>query len=240
MEIKHRHISLKTTYNTRDAGGYVNKHGIPMRQGLLFRSDGLHKLNEESMNMLRELGLRSIIDLRTFGETNEHPNPFKNALDVQYRHYPIFDNYANGLPASLLAMYLRMYEQHATLRKIFEHLAQANSFPTLVHCVAGKDRTGIVIALLHDLCDLTDDDIAADYALTQELLHPLVQQLKIRGAKAGHDLDHYDKLLQADPVPFMQAFYQVRNTYGSTIAYLEHIGISKEQIEKIRSTLLEI
>ena len=234
-----RHIKLETSFNTRDAGGYVTHDGRRVRHGVLFRSDGLHRLSPAARERLLGLGLRTMIDLRTFGEIDEHPNPFASSPHTQYKHLPIFEQYEHGLPPSLEIMYERMFARKHAIRKVFAALAQPNAFPTLVHCVAGKDRTGVVIALLHSLCGVPDEHIAADYALTQQLLMPLVQRLKAKGVEDGLDPDHYDKLLKADPVPFMAAFSAARHHHGGTEAYLASTGITATELDRIKHQLLE-
>lgn len=233
-----RHIKLETSFNTRDAGGYVTHDGRQMRRGRLFRSDGLHRLSPAAQMHLLGYGLRSMIDLRTFAEIDEHPNPFANSEHAQYHHLPIFERHANGLPPSLEAMYLHMFERKNAIRAVFGTLAQPNAFPALVHCVAGKDRTGVVIALLQSLCGVPDEHIAADYAMTQQLLMPLVHHLKAKGQQEGLDVNHYDKLLQADPVPFMAAFSAVRQSHGSIESYLLSTGLTAGELDAIRGQLV--
>lgn len=234
-----RHIKLETSFNTRDAGGYITHDGRRVRHGVLFRSDGLHRLSPVASKRLLALGLRSMIDLRTFAEIAEHPNPFANSEHAQYHHLPIFERHVNGLPPSLEIMYEHMFARKQAIRNVFATLAQPNTFPTLVHCVAGKDRTGVVIALLHSLCGVPDEHIAADYALTQQLLMPLVQRLKAKGIEDGLDPDHYDKLLKADPVPFMAALSAARQHHGGIEAYLTSTGITAAELDGIKHQLLE-
>jgi hypothetical protein len=84
-----------------------------------------------------------------------------------------------------------------------------------------------------------DEHIAADYALTQQLLMPLVQRLKAKGVEDGLAPDHYDKLLKADPVPFMAAFSAARHHHGGTEAYLASTGITATELDGIKHQLLE-
>jgi len=175
-----RRIPFEQVFNFRDLGGYAGEDGRTVRWRRLFRADGLNRLQPEEEETFAALGIATVVDLRTIDEA-EHGGRFPTHVwDVTYRHLPLFDVLPDwpediGDPALYLAQrYLEMYATgHDTIVTMFELLADEASYPLVFHCAAGKDRTGIIAALVLDVLGVASDVIAGDYALSHEAMERL-------------------------------------------------------------------
>ncbi|TYB56378.1 tyrosine-protein phosphatase [Nonomuraea sp. PA05] len=169
-----RHIEFTNLCNFRDVGGYAAKDGRTVRWQRLYRADSLGWLAGDDLTTFRELRVRSVIDLR-------HPYEVEKAGRVpesegqHYQNLPIegrrWDTAAYsdelGVARYLADRYLEVTEDGVeNLRIALETIAKAGNAPVVVHCAAGKDRTGVLTALVLSLTGVGDDDIVADYALT--------------------------------------------------------------------------
>ena len=164
-------IPVPGTYNFRDVGGLPAAGGT-VRDGVLFRSDGLHRLGEAGRDELRRLGVGIVIDLRDENEARYMPDDL-DGLDVEVLSLPVFEGSGasqgeGGI--SLDALYERIVTQHASVVvSALREIASAGDRSVVVHCTAGKDRTGIVVALALLAVGVYRDAVVADYALS--LIH---------------------------------------------------------------------
>ena len=169
-----RRISFEAVTNFRDLGGYRTRSGRRVQWGRLFRSDALHGMTEGDLAVYDELGLRAVYDLRGDVEVAEQPNP------VPSRNLPIltcptgddtpleFDGTTSVDGEQVLAaIYIRSID-HAAPRigELFSALTEPDGLPAVFHCHAGKDRTGLVAALLLEALDVDRESILDDYELT--------------------------------------------------------------------------
>jgi protein-tyrosine phosphatase len=163
-----RWIALPGTLNLRDVGGYPVAGGGTVRWRTLLRSDALNRLDDGGRAVLADLGLRTVIDLRTDSEVEAAPSALDGTA-AQTVRVPLFSAEAIGrLPPDLAAVYRYMIDDcGAAIARAIGRLAVPGALPGLVHCTAGKDRTGLVTALVLEVIGVPDDVIAADYALSQ-------------------------------------------------------------------------
>lgn len=158
--------------NVRDLGGLPTTDGDRIRPGALVRADDLCQLTPASVAALREYGIRRIIDLRGSLEAKLDPGPF--AGDPMYRRVPFIDEEADRhrdpeKEATLLTTYRASVERNAGhIAAGITALALAPPGGVLVHCAAGRDRTGVHVALALRVAGVAVDEIAADYALSPE------------------------------------------------------------------------
>jgi hypothetical protein len=164
------------TLNLRDLGGRPTRGGLAVVSGRFFRSADPASCG--ASDVLLPLGLRTAIDLRTSAEREARDTAF--ALpDCQHSHHPLFETARpNWLgtpeqtPKATAMRYLEMLHDGApALATIVTELSRRAADPFVIHCAAGRDRTGIAVACLLDLLDVTDDAIAADYALSDTFAH---------------------------------------------------------------------
>ena len=161
-----RHLRLPGTRNLRDIGGYPAVGGRRTRWSTLLRTDALDVIPPASQDALLDLGLRTVIDLRWPHELTEAPSVFAASSGVRYRSIPLFDD--NPIPAiGLAASYRQMLDERAPqLTDVARALLEPDGLPAVIGCAAGKDRTGVTIALLLSAVGVPTDVIVADYVLT--------------------------------------------------------------------------
>lgn len=159
--------------NVRDVGGLPTTDGGRIRYGVLIRADDLAHLTAEGLDAFRAAGVRRVIDLRGTVEVAELPSPF--ADDPAYRWLPFIDEAADRLrdaeaEATVLATYRGSVNRNAAnIIAGLRAFVEAPPGAVVVHCSAGKDRTGMLVALALTVAGVAAQDVAADYAATADL-----------------------------------------------------------------------
>jgi len=161
-----RLLPLPGTRNLRDVGGYPTTDGRRTRWRTLLRTDALDSLPEGSQDALIELGLRQAIDLRWPSELAEAPSVFRDSDRVTYTSIPLLAD--DPTPhVGLDGMYRHIFDERAAeLVQVVRALLAPGGVPAVIGCAAGKDRTGVAIALVLDVVGVPRDLIVADYALS--------------------------------------------------------------------------
>lgn len=168
-----RHIELPGCFNLRDVGGYPTRSGATVAWRRLYRSAELSRIRPAvAARLVRELGIYRVIDLRTAEESAGLSCPLPGPC--QAVNVPLLTSFrahwirpVDQRPEATASRYLEMVEQGLpSIARILRLLVTAPSRPTLIHCAVGRDRTGIVVALLLDLLEVEEEVIAADYALS--------------------------------------------------------------------------
>jgi protein-tyrosine phosphatase len=232
-----RRIDLPGLYNLRDLGGYPAAGGpIPWRT--LLRSDALHQLDGEGIAFLAGLGLRTIVDLRTHVEAEIAPSPL-GQLTLRHAHVSLLGADLPALPPRLEDVYAHIVGQcGVAIADAIRPLCAERAFPALVHCSAGKDRTGIVVAMILAVAGVPDEIIAADYALSGGYLDP-TQTAAIGQLKAGTGLgdELTEELLGSPPQLILDVLAYARDRYGSVDGYLLGHGLSLADLAALRTGL---
>lgn len=232
-----RRIELPGLYNLRDLGGYPTAGGsLPWRT--LLRSDALHQLGPAGVAALTALGLRTIVDLRTHVEAEIAPSSL-DGLSARHTHISILGGDLQSLPPDLDAIYAYVVERcGAAIADAIRPLCAENAFPALVHCSAGKDRTGIVIAMILAVLGVPDDVIAADYALSGGNLDPsrtaAIGQLRA-GTGLGEQLT--GELLMSPPRLILDVLAAARAAAGSVDGYLLAHGLTAADLAALGAAL---
>ena len=232
-----RRIDLPGLYNLRDVGGYPAAGGpIPWRT--LFRSDALHQLDDTGIALLTALGLRTIVDLRTHVEAEIAPSPL-DQLSARHAHVSLLGADLPDLPPRLEDVYAHIVGQcGVAIADAIRPLCAEGAFPALVHCSAGKDRTGIVVAMILAVAGVPDQIIAADYALSGRYLDPThtaaIGQLKA-GTGLGDELT--EELLVSPPQLILDVLASARDQHGSVDGYLLGHGLSPADLARLRAVL---
>ncbi len=241
-----RQIKLEGSLNVRDIGGYATADGRTTRWGRFFRSDSLHSLTADDQAKLLALHLTTIIDLRRQDEVERDPNLLATNPAIHYYNLPIL-NSAISAPTdhplrevtSLEQVYTGMLDHfQAPLKIVFDQIADGADAPVLVHCTAGKDRTGIVIGLLLDLVNVPRQTIIEDYAMTAELIAPLLDALRQKAILTGLDVDRHERMLECHPENMAAFLAHLHDTYGGAEAYLKLIGLDDSKINALKDALL--
>jgi protein-tyrosine phosphatase len=237
-----RHLGLKGTYNIRDIGGYRTASGRSTRWRTLFRADSLHRLTPEGQARLIADGLQTVVDLRRRDELEAAPNVFAASSTVRYHHISLsadVPHVPTGDPESLVTIYRRILdERQAQVHAVFSVLAAADGMPAVVHCTAGKDRTGVIVALLLRLAEVPTSTVIEDYVLTATYLgEPFMEETRQRALKRGYTWEQYYPLVTCLPTYMQVTLDYLDGTYGGAEAYLRHIGLSESQLSHLRNTL---
>jgi protein-tyrosine phosphatase len=233
-----RHIPLNGLFNLRELGGYPTADGGIVRWRTLFRSDALHRLDQSGVAALAGLGLRTIVDLRTQMEVEIAPSAL-DGMAARTTHISILTGDLESLPLELDAVYRYIIDACGkTLGETIKLLCAPEAFPALVHCSAGKDRTGIVVALILAVLGVPDDVIAADYGLSGGYLDqentPAIGQVK---ASSGLG-DRLTTGLLASPPPLISGVLaRVRTSWGSVDEYLLSHGLTEADLASLRAAL---
>jgi protein-tyrosine phosphatase len=245
-----RHLPWDACYNVRDVGGYITTDGGEIRWRALVRADNLCRLGPAGRAALIEYGVRTIIDLRSPSELTRAPHPFapphQEPGAPTYLPLSLLDEADQAgiaridAAASVQEMYILMLEQFPSqIAAIIRAVAQAEDGGVLVHCFAGKDRTGVIVALLLAVAGAEPAVIVTDYAISDNYLQPLYDELL---ESLAHDPPRQSQLasLLSSPAEAMQAtLAHLDATYGGPAAYLQAIGISQPDLHQVRRRLRE-
>ncbi len=160
-----RVLPLAGARNLRDLGGYPTVDGRRTRWRILFRADGLHRLEPEGRTALLAAGVRTVVDLRRDDESREHPNPFAGVPEVRYARISLQDVPLEQLAelSSLEDVYRSILENgRAQVADVFRALFAPGALPGVFHCTAGKDRTGIIAALVLSAAGVPEEVVVED------------------------------------------------------------------------------
>ena len=242
-----RVVDMEGCFNFRDLGGYRTADGRTIRWQRLFRADGLHRLTDTDLNQLADLGLATVIDLRTGQELEEVGRISWPASDLAYHHLPMLDvlpdrtTYPAWVDASYVAeRYEGMLEKGAdAMADALLILADPSAYPAVFHCAAGKDRTGLLAAVVLGLLGVPDDDIITDYALSQEAMGRMLTWLRAERPDVREQIDNSAAAIVAAEPDTMSLFIQrLRQRYGSFATYAESLGVGGA-VAPIRQALLD-
>src|SRR5262245_40357281 len=243
--VMQRLIDLEGCLNFRDLGGYPTADGRALRWRQVFRSDALHLVTPADVARLRdEIGLRHVIDLRSSAEVRSEGQGALTLEDVRFHHVPLFDgevreeDRARVAQITLADRYVFMAELAGErIARVIGLLAETET-PAVFHCAAGKDRTGVISALLLGLLGVADDVIVADYVATRENLDAIVDRLRsLEGYRAMLDALPPDTM-HAEPETMLEFLARLRNRYGTIEEYARHAGLPDEAIDRLRDRLL--
>jgi protein tyrosine/serine phosphatase len=256
-----RGLDLQGVHNFRDCGGYAVPGGGRLRRGVLWRSGQHHEASDSDLGKIARLSLASVFDLRTTRERESHPcrRPDGFKAEVVFSEDRVRENAPHLGAARLLSertarltyeALLRTYagiafrpELQEMMRHYLSRLAEGRG-PSLVNCMAGKDRTGITVAMLHLALGVHRDDVFADYLLTNSFGDP--EARIAAGARAIHviigevDEEALRVLMAVEPEYLQTALAAIDERYGTVDAYLEQaIGVDAQMRERLRGALVE-
>jgi len=239
-----RRIDLAGPVNFRDMGGYRGDGGRRVRWRRVFRSDSLHSAGDDDARLIVErLGLATVIDLRETDEVARHGRGALAPASLGYHHLPLLGTEVAADEIDRITLreaYSRML--HASAARVVEILAVAAdpaAQPLVFHCVAGKDRTGIVAALLLSALGVSDDDIVADYVLTQDVMPVMLERFAGRGVQRSGGPAIPSPLLRAEALTMHHLLDAVREGYGSAAGYARAGGAPDDLLPALQGALLE-
>jgi protein-tyrosine phosphatase len=249
-----RRLHWDACYNVRDLGGYATAEGGRTRWGAFVRADNLSRLTPAGQSALIEYGVRTVIDLRRAGELTIDRNPFAVASGDPRR--PAYLNLPLGLGAEragILAVQTAEEGDDASLSAIFRQvlnhywrgiagvmntIAAAPAGAVLFHCHAGKDRTGLVAALLLALAGVPHATIAEDYALSQVCLQPIFDQRLAQEPDLAKR-ERMARMIGAVPETMFGVLAHLDARHGGAERYLRVAGVPEADVERLRLRIRE-
>ncbi len=230
--------------NARDLGGYATEDGRETRWGTVVRSDSPAALTEAGRAALAEYGVRAIVDLRLPAELADDPNPFAEPGDhgIAYTNVSFIDPAAAPPDAvsTLAEDYLQMLDRYRQgVAEAMAAIARAPDGAVLIHCAAGKDRTGLISALLLGLVDVPAETIATDYAMTAELLRPREQEW-LAGLPPEERAEREAMVARYAPTAevMLEVLERLTERFGGVEPYLLETGLRQDDLDRLRDRLV--
>ncbi len=257
-------LGLATAPNLRDVGGWPTRDGGRVASGVLYRSTDLSRLAGPDVQAFAGLGIRSVYDLRTPGERAAAPDVLP--AGAQYHALDVLADSTMAVPANLMALLAdppaataeltgttvtRLFDSayreivglpsaRASFRRLFTDLAAPDRRPALVHCTTGKDRTGWAAAALLGLLGVSDDDVLAEYLLTNDLLLPALEPMFDQFRAAGGDPAVLVPVFGVDHAYLAAGLDEMTSRFQSFEGYFsEGLGMPADTIEALREAFTD-
>jgi protein tyrosine/serine phosphatase len=242
-----RRIELDGCVNFRDLGGYPTAEGRALRWRVLFRSDALHALSPSDVAHLRdEIGMSDVVDLRSSFELDAEGRGPLESEPIDFHHTPLFDGdvrraetAAADRLTTLAERYIGMLElASGPIARVVEILSSASG-AAVFHCAAGKDRTGVISAVLLGAVGVPDELIVADYALSAERIDAIIE--RVMGMQGYQDTLETlpPDTLHAKPETMETVLEHVASRHGDMAQYLRQSGLPDEALDRLRERFLE-
>jgi protein-tyrosine phosphatase len=249
VTVPDRLLALEGVHNFRDLGGYHTADGRTTLWHTLYRADGLHRLTPADVESLRPIGLRTVIDLRTTGELDQRGTFPVDAYAVTFHHLPVIDvtwdaDSPGADPADPSAFLFHQYESllaygEPLFARAFHLLGVPGALPAVFHCAAGKDRTGILAALLLASLGVPHDVVADDYGLSRAAMERTRRWAELHRpdlAAAWKDVPAHH--LAAEPEAMARLLALLTERHGSVRRYIVSIGVPNALLAHLESALL--
>jgi len=253
--VESRLVRLEGCLNLRDIGGYATADGRTVRTGCLFRSDELHALTDADLVAVADLGIKVVFDLRNHAERQARPNRLPADVELLERASPSTLRGATYTAEEQIALglvperddelrtrqYVSLLDRLAPeLRVILDRAVDAPARPLLFHCAAGKDRTGLVAAVLLGLLGVPDETVLDDYELTSTYYAPRrLDALAATMAEHGVGADDVRHLLEARRPVLAAALQHVHEQWGGVEAFVrDRVKVDQDLPTRLRASLL--
>ncbi|MDO4555533.1 MAG: tyrosine-protein phosphatase [Lachnospiraceae bacterium] len=227
-------LPLEKAYNVRDLGGYPGEKGRATKYHSFLRTDDLSEITTKDKAFLKSYGVTAAIDLRGVEEAEKYPNPFRDDPDVNYINLPfITEGIIDMRKIQIVGFhvptfYKQLIDSHELVLKIMKFII-AQKGCVLFHCMAGKDRTGVVAMILLGLCGVGREDIIANYQITRTYL---------KGHVDLHLREELADLEFSRPEWMAEAYDYLMEKYETMEDYLMEVGLSKTEIKKLKRKLI--
>ena len=242
-----RHHKFKACFNFRDIGGYVGLNGRQVKWGIYYRAGRQDRMTGQDLTKLKKLGIKTQLDLRRSDETSHQGRGPLESMGARYALHPVMPDGGSeklnklvgdtGISGERYLGYLGF--DSSPWVGIFDVMADADQLPLLIHCTAGKDRTGVTTALLLSILGVDRKIIEADYVLTNRDVERQVAYIEeTEGLPDNMSRETLTKLAGV-PENAMAVFLDgLDEKYDGPLNYLESIGVNREQQQAIQAVLL--
>jgi len=246
---------MKTINNFRDGGGYATTDGQRMRTGRLYRSGTVDGARNGDLDTLETIGLKTIVDLRAPTEKKKELPTITGAcrIDVpielenrtREKIQPLMTK--RGAEGEVIDILKQMYRDLADeawpqAGQLFQILLSAEAYPVLIHCRAGKDRTGFMCALVQQAVGVERAAVFQDYLKTNDHFQPVTPRIErmMRIFSLGRlQMENVRASLSAREEYLQAALDQIERNHGGMTAYLARCGMREDEIEALRGLLVE-
>lgn len=228
-----RRLLLKSAHNMGDLGGYETKDGRTTNFGVVFRSDCPSPLFEEDEETLKKKKIHTVIDLRIQEEISKRPSGFQQLPGVNYHNFNfLIGDRSPDAEEDIPQLYMDMFDDFNNIKRVIETIGKAEG-AVVYHCAVGKDRTGVISAVLLGICGVPDTDILADYQISYTHLRLLVRQLR-------EQHPHWPHWMGQSKMEYMEgALALLMEKYGDWDTYLKAVGFEEGTLERIREKMLK-
>jgi protein-tyrosine phosphatase len=241
---RNRLLAWEGCLNARDLGGYLTEDGRVTRWGAIIRSDSLFQLTPNGQKSLQAYGIRTVIDLRLSSEVEEAPNPFATPgdHDITYLH----QSFISG-PEVFYDPFTSVAEEYVSelgrnarsISQIMSLIAEARDGGVLFHCNVGRDRTGLIAAMLLALAGVPAEAIAEDYSLSSECLRQRNEEFLRSLELDREERERRLEKMKARPEVMRETLMRLARSYGSVEGYLGLIGCSQQDLVRLKIRLIE-
>ncbi|MCQ3929755.1 MAG: protein-tyrosine-phosphatase [Chloroflexi bacterium] len=243
-------LTVEGGFNMRDLGDYPTQDGRVLLSRKLIRSGNLADVTPSAQQYLIDYGVKTIIDLRDEWEVEQFPNPFAQSTAVRYLNLPLIgktmsqaDNPIWKVEAKNYTVLHELYAKYLDrcqnqIGTIVTTVAES-TFAILFHCFAGKDRTGIITALLLSAMGVQDDIIAEDYALTGSQITHLVTLWRDDALQSGEDMQDFERDMGSNTDTMLGMLGYLKQQYGGAVNYLYRCGVSEGQLERLQTQCIQ-
>jgi protein-tyrosine phosphatase len=242
-----RFVQLCGTCNARDLGGLPLLRGGETRRGRYFRADAPLRADEGDAEALHLMGVTTVLDLRDPDEVVREPNALTGHPGITVHHVDVWAavRAARGAQAAPVDRWdlASLYEaalDHAgsEFATAIGHLAEAEG-AALFHCTVGKDRTGLLAALLLESVGVARATIIEDYALTHDRIESVRTRLLAQGEERGIRREDYVRVLGATPDVLARALAHLDERHGGARAYLQRSGTDAATLARLEERLAQ-
>ncbi|MEM1246880.1 MAG: tyrosine-protein phosphatase [Acidobacteriota bacterium] len=243
-----RHLAFEQCFNFRDIGGYETEDGKTVRWGRYFRAGRQDRMNAADLARLRALEVRTQIDLRAPAEIEDQSRGPLEELGARYVHVPVIPEGGAAELARIVGdtaisgrRYLGYLELGAeTWIRLFDLFADPRNQPFVVHCTAGKDRTGVTTALLLSVLGVERHTIVHDYLLTNRDVERQVDFVeRAIGLPEGVDRPTLTRAAGVPDDAIRDFLDGLDRSHGGPLSFLKSIGIPVSTLESVRASFLE-
>lgn len=248
---------INNTHNFRDLGGYKTNLGHCLKYGMIYRSDHLGNLCKKDWPNLDHLKIKNIIDLRTSQERQYRPNKLIDPYLINTHRIELSTMTTNlsefktrvlkgnlgmvDFHEELLRIYGRFVLQYEEqMSQLFSILLHADNYPLLIHCSSGKDRTGIVSALILAAVGVDQEQVEQDYLLSNEYMRAYTRKtlFYIRLFSLFRAQIHLLRpLLECRPSYLQEVFKSIQNNFGELDNYFKALGLNADKRKRLESIL---
>ncbi len=244
-----RRVEFEGSFNFRDLGGWETDDGRQTRWGQLYRADSVHLLTEgDAQRAHDELGIQTLLDLRGDLEISFSGTGLLHEKGLTRHHFPLsakVDTEVSAMargdrsPDAMVENYLAMLEASSDLFvSAAEEIAADDALPAVFFCAAGKDRTGMLSAVVLGAVGVTRDNIVRDYVLTGETVDLVIGRFAANPNAPPLYKDNPPEYFMPYAETMERVVDEVNSRYGSFRTYLLHKGADEARLDRLRHSLV--